>query len=86
MCCARTAALQGVKEKLERRPKNDQEEPNASKKRTTGAKDAKKRARERKRANMDPTWRSLDLDLGSFWPPLRKEKQYVKASIKCSGV
>ena len=52
----------------------------------TGPKDAKKRARERKRANIDPTWRSLDLDLGSFWPPLRKEKQYDKASIKCSGI
>ena len=50
------------------------------------AKSEKKTPKSEKCANMVPTWRSLDLDLGSFWPPLRKEKQYVKASIKCSGV
>ena len=50
------------------------------------AKSAKKTPKSEKCANMVPTWRSLDLDLGSFWPPLRKEKQYVKASIKFSGV
>ena len=31
-------------------------------------------------------WLQLHLHFGIFWPPLRKEKQYVNARIKCSRV
>ena len=50
------------------------------------AKSEKKTLKSEKCANMDSTWRSFDLHAGSLWPPLSKEKQYVNASIKCSGV
>ena len=50
------------------------------------AKSEKKTPQSEKCANIVPTWRDFDLEFGSFWPPLSKEKQYVNASIKCSGL
>ena len=47
-------------------------------------KSEKQRPRTKNRANMAPTCTSFGLDFGGADPPLRKEKQYVNACIKCS--
>ena len=50
------------------------------------AKSEKKTPKSEKCANMAPTRPRFTLEFGPFWLPLRKEKQYVNASIKCSRV
>ena len=50
------------------------------------AKSEKKTPKSEKCANMAPTCGGFDLDSGRAPPSLRKEKQYVNASKKFSGV
>ena len=42
--------------------------------------------RAKKAPKKDPTCGRNPLGFWKLWPPLRKEKQYVKARIKCSGI
>ena len=69
--------------------KNDQHEPKKCKKRSRTSQERKKTLKSEKCANIRPTWPQQEEFRPIFWmvcPPPSKEKQYVNASIKCSGI